>query len=293
MDAKVTQELKWLFSRLVIDLKQNITLAWQVISLWIWLEDAGFPNILFKLLVSSNATIHFVIKETMVCLDCVEMGTVPTPPFDGIPFIHLLTNGISLQFFHDKRRQAMEGILRVAENIWAKRFQDTELHSIFSSAIQQPIVDQMRMPFDEGSSRGTDDRERMIMPFGEGGSRVGDVRERQMMLGLSPFFAHPNLDAFTAQWNVIVPKEERSMFMTFSRGYPLTQREVQNFLTRLYGDCVESINMQEVVPPNVQSFYALVVFKLASTVEIILNGREKVNFVINGKHARVRRWVPK
>ncbi|XP_034225695.1 uncharacterized protein LOC117635495 [Prunus dulcis] len=85
---------------------------------------------------------------------------------------------------------------------------------------------------------------------------------------------------------------QRTMFVTFSKGYPVHEHEVKQFFTAAFGDCVESLQMQEVQPFE-QSLFARVVFHSASTIEAILSGVSKAKFTINGKHVWVRRFVPK
>lgn len=94
------------------------------------------------------------------------------------------------------------------------------------------------------------------------------------------------------EMNIMVPAEDRTMFVTFSKGYPVYEWEVREFLNRAYGDCIESVKMQE-VQPNEQSLFARIVFHSASTIEVILDGMSKAKFTINGKHVWVRKFVPK
>ncbi|OVA10561.1 hypothetical protein BVC80_8987g36 [Macleaya cordata] len=92
--------------------------------------------------------------------------------------------------------------------------------------------------------------------------------------------------------NEVVPPEDRTMFITFLRGYPIPELDVRNFFVRKYGDCVEKIHMQG-VPPNKQSLYARVVFFTASKISEILEGKERVKFTINGRHIWARRYEAK
>ncbi|KAK6273692.1 hypothetical protein POUND7_010775 [Theobroma cacao] len=89
-----------------------------------------------------------------------------------------------------------------------------------------------------------------------------------------------------------VPPDDRTMFVTFSKGYPVHEWEVREFFTRAYGDCIESLHMQE-VPPDEQSLFARIVFRSESAIEIILSGMSKAKFTINGKHVWARKFVPK
>ncbi|KAL5700563.1 hypothetical protein ACHQM5_025990 [Ranunculus cassubicifolius] len=86
------------------------------------------------------------------------------------------------------------------------------------------------------------------------------------------------------------PTQERTMFVTFSRGFPVSELELSTYLARTYGDVVEAIYLAETLP-GVQPLWARVVFRSSSTVEQILKGEEKVRFVIKGKHVWTRRWV--
>ncbi|OVA07434.1 hypothetical protein BVC80_939g1 [Macleaya cordata] len=89
-----------------------------------------------------------------------------------------------------------------------------------------------------------------------------------------------------------VPPGDRTMFITFSRGYPITERELRAFFVRLYGECIEDLYMQE-VPPNRQSLYARVVFRSLRIIAAILDGKDKAKFAINGKHVWARLFVDK
>ncbi|OWM70147.1 uncharacterized protein LOC116195259 [Punica granatum] len=89
-----------------------------------------------------------------------------------------------------------------------------------------------------------------------------------------------------------VPQDERTIFLTFSKGYPLSENEVRDFFTRRYGNCFEAIHMQE-VSPSEQALYARLVVRSASSIDVVLNGRSKAKFSINGKHVWARKYVRK
>ncbi|KAM7276255.1 hypothetical protein ACFE04_018121 [Oxalis oulophora] len=93
--------------------------------------------------------------------------------------------------------------------------------------------------------------------------------------------------------NQPIPADDRTMFVTFSKGYPVLEGQVRNFFQIAYGDCIESLHMQEVLPPNQQSLFARIIFRSPSTIERILNGRRTVKFSIQGRHVWARKFVPK
>ncbi|XP_019054121.1 PREDICTED: uncharacterized protein LOC104602219 [Nelumbo nucifera] len=92
--------------------------------------------------------------------------------------------------------------------------------------------------------------------------------------------------------NAQVSHDDRTIFITFSRGYPVGESEIRGYFIRRFGECVEAIHMQEVAV-NVQPLYARMVLRSASTMARILEGRERAKYVINGKHVWIRRFVPR
>ncbi|XP_042002853.1 uncharacterized protein LOC121752040 isoform X3 [Salvia splendens] len=89
-----------------------------------------------------------------------------------------------------------------------------------------------------------------------------------------------------------VSRNERTMFVTFSKGYPVSEMEVRQFFSRLLGNCIESFHMQEVKREE-QSLYAKIVFLRPSFIGAILKGVSKAKFTINGKHIWMRKFVPR
>ncbi|RYR68075.1 hypothetical protein Ahy_A03g014536 isoform C [Arachis hypogaea] len=57
--------------------------------------------------------------------------------------------------------------------------------------------------------------------------------------------------------------------------YRVEEREVREFLTMAYGDCIEALYMKEVQHPNHQSLFARIVFRRASTINVMLKGATK------------------
>lgn len=66
------------------------------------------------------------------------------------------------------------------------------------------------------------------------------------------------------------------------------------FTNRRYGDIVEELYMQEVVPPD-QPLYARVVIRSNAVhmVDYLLESSNKVKLSINGKHAWARKYLRK
>ncbi|KAL6501132.1 hypothetical protein OROHE_025329 [Orobanche hederae] len=88
-----------------------------------------------------------------------------------------------------------------------------------------------------------------------------------------------------------VPADDRTVFLTFSKGYPITEDEVREFFTRRFGDFIEDLIMQEVGEEE-QVLYARMVARSAAVIEGIVGGN-KAKYIINGKHVWARKYVKK
>uniref|UniRef100_A0ACD5T6W3 Uncharacterized protein n=1 Tax=Avena sativa TaxID=4498 RepID=A0ACD5T6W3_AVESA len=88
-----------------------------------------------------------------------------------------------------------------------------------------------------------------------------------------------------------VPRDERTLFVTFSNGYPLTKEELHDFFMRHYGD-IEEISLEEPIE-NRAPLYAHVTFYTQMTLFRVLDGSRRVKFMTRGKHLWARQFVPK
>ncbi|XP_021296152.1 uncharacterized protein LOC110425566 [Herrania umbratica] len=90
--------------------------------------------------------------------------------------------------------------------------------------------------------------------------------------------------------NQEVPAEDRTIFLTFSKGYPISEKDVTDFFTRKFGDnFIERVEMQE-VPIGEQPLFAKLVLHSASSLDTILNGVPKAKYSIKGKHVWARKF---
>ncbi|KAI3508632.1 hypothetical protein L1887_23641 [Cichorium endivia] len=95
------------------------------------------------------------------------------------------------------------------------------------------------------------------------------------------------------QEDEVVPPENRTIFLTFSKGYPISESEVKLYFTRIFGDFIESIYMQPVEPEN-QPLFARIVARSPSMVRAVVerDGADgKSKYYINGKHVWARKYV--
>ncbi|OVA00808.1 hypothetical protein BVC80_9083g116 [Macleaya cordata] len=245
-----------LYSRLVLNLHRDPFQSMQIIALWICLEQVGYPNIILKMLFLTDDAVNSIADEGVHILNCIT-SEIPPPISTNINVtpltLDLMNNQeISLQFLYENRLTALSGIMKIVNEVCFKAFEDI-LWLALGNAAAVPYPTTVIVP-----------------EFGESSS-----------------FTRSGLNPPTPKNDIDVPQGERTLFITFSRGYPITEREIRNFFVRSYGDCVEAIYMQDITP-NEQPMYAHLVLRSASTIAVILHGKERAQFLINGKNLRVR-----
>ncbi|KAK8515458.1 hypothetical protein V6N13_139563 [Hibiscus sabdariffa] len=263
-----------LYGLLVMDLWRDPVEALQFVALWLWLERVGFRHVVKKILTLPLMLINELADEAFVCLNIIHNDQVST--LDLANDIHSMQNlihgDLCLQFFAKHRLIANRGLARILNEVCMRVLGDimqiaierNAAQSLVGHARQQQQQVQVQQP---GAQPGL----HQVMGYGHG--------PIDMRLPLT-------------RTNEVVPADDRTMFITFSKGYPVYEWEVREFFTRLYGDCIESLHMQEVMP-NEQSLFARIVCYSTATIEMILQGSAKVKFNINGKHVWARKFVPK
>ncbi|KAJ4707900.1 Rho guanine nucleotide exchange factor [Melia azedarach] len=255
------------FSRLVITLVRDPAESLLVMATWLWLEEKGFPNIIGKMMNLSDPLVNVLADEAVSCLNSLESNNPPLAGNVGLPFTsRLMEKEISLQLFLQNRFTAISGIKNFLNTVCARIFTDILQH-VFRTTTQvipnQPLV----IPgFPHRIFGGL-----TIMP-------------RPMDFD----FPTGGLWGWSSRNNI--SEDDRTMFLTFSRGFPVTGDEVRELFTRMYGDCVETVHMQENVASEEQPLFARLVLNSVATVDQILNGRRIAKFRINGKHIWARKY---
>lgn len=83
--------------------------------------------------------------------------------------------------------------------------------------------------------------------------------------------------------------DDKTMFLTFSRGFPVTEEEVRHLFTSTYGDCIKAMHMGN-EDANEQVLFATMVLNDVETLDRILNGKHIAKFRVNGKHIWARKY---
>ncbi|GMN52996.1 hypothetical protein TIFTF001_022136 [Ficus carica] len=268
-----------LYAALVISLFRDPAEAMQIMALWLWLESEGFHNLVKKMLSLPQFLINELADEAVVCLSFI---TAPETPLSHetngeIPLIQsLMEKEISFQYFRDNRLRAGQEIAKIMKEVCVRALSD-----IMQQANQ---VQDLGMPADAATSFHHSPGLGLNLGPGPG---PYPVQIQQPWNGAST-----STNAGNSKPDNGVHPDDRTMFVTFSKGYPVFEWEVREFFTMTYGNCIESLHMQD-VQPNEQSLFARIVFHTASTIDRILNGVTTAKFTINGKHVWMRKYVPR
>ncbi|XP_057415366.1 uncharacterized protein LOC130710198 [Lotus japonicus] len=84
-----------------------------------------------------------------------------------------------------------------------------------------------------------------------------------------------------------ITDDDKTMFLTFSKGFPVTEDEVRHLFTSSYGDCIKVLNMGEM---REQVLFATMVLNKVEQLDMILNGKFIAKLRVNGKHIWARKY---
>ncbi|XP_027067318.1 uncharacterized protein [Coffea arabica] len=241
-----------LYSLLAVDLWRDPYESVQIMALWLWMERLGFKNLVLTILSMPPMLINKYADEALTCVKCVN-----DPQF----VLSAEVNEIPATSRLVKKRITLQ-YFHENRPIVVK-----ELRNVVTETCAMALQDVI-----EDAVKKHNAYESLVNSFsnlGFVGEACGDYRNAN---GAS--------------------QEERTMFVTFSKGYPVAESEVTEFFTKLFGNCIEAFHMQP-VRSDEQPLYARVVFSTPKVIDLILGGVTKAKFTINGKHLWMRKFVPK
>ncbi|XP_010068858.2 uncharacterized protein LOC104455833 [Eucalyptus grandis] len=306
------------YSRLVINLNRDLNQSVQVMGLLIWLERAGRDQTLVATVLRwPDSVLNALADEAVECLICMQRDEFLSPSRSSdMCFTRNLTNReIGLGFFHKHRALILQAISKVINEVCVLAFFDIMQKVVqnrartsnanaksgnFAHPSEQGYGDQSVYPIPPAPYRGIgvgppNVPSSFIPLFRKGGYLdliFGEDYEQEAQTFNDSYFLSGETSYSQIEDDAGVPPDERTIFLTFSKGYPIPENEVREYFTRRFGNFIEELHMQE-VPPEEQALYARVVVRPASLIDTILSSRSKAKFTINGKHVWARRYVRK
>ncbi|OAY71577.1 uncharacterized protein LOC109714668 [Ananas comosus] len=256
------------FHRLVVQLGQDQDRIKWVMALWLWFESIGHHEFIRHVSAyRDDDVVRRFLAEAWACLSRLSGRPIdPAQVDDQLPSTNsLISEPVDLRFFEYHKSEAAAGVRYFFDNVCEVIFDDELMERVARDAERPDNVHAMSSGFGEGTSS---------TPIG---SRLSVLNP--MARPWAPGLNHS-------------PEDQRSMFITFSRGYPISREDIAEFFNSRYGPCVEVV-MIERAPPGQPPMYGRLVFTSASMVAVVLNGQRTAKFVIKGKHLWARMYVPR
>ncbi|XP_028790662.1 uncharacterized protein LOC114746601 [Neltuma alba] len=278
-----------LFLRLVANIGQEPRQASMFMALFLWLEKTTKDfKLVSKLLQWPDALLTDLTNEAALIFTCIHstdqycfIKNDVNFKYHDLPLTQKITNsGINLHFVHQNGVGIKQAIMELMNNVCDRAFDDI---------VVQYCLLQKRAEKEHTS----------YMMKQRGGYNVNDGFE----VAVVPPQAQPLQvvteglgDASGERKEMVVAADDRTIFLTFSKGYPISESEIREFFSRRYGDMIEAVLMQEAESVGGQPLYARLVLRpeFMHVMEAIIEGTtRKSKFCINGKHLWARKYVPR
>nr|POE54652.1 hypothetical protein CFP56_47293 [Quercus suber] len=238
-----------IYRRLVIDLRLDPNQSKKVVAFWNCLERIGYANFVCVIQPLPDELLRALANETITCLILLDQGCQFYDVDKDLPLMLSLTKpAFSFWFLYQNRQKVISKI-----NAFVKNVCDVA----FSDIVPPQPVQSLQL-------------------------QIGFIQPHQ--------FSNRHEATSRARPSPLVPSfhaKDRTLFVTFSKGHHVSKEELQDYITRRFGDCIESIYMKaqpEMWPPQ----FANVFVRSSSDIERILGGKETVDFLVNGKQVRGR-----
>ncbi|XP_050365658.1 uncharacterized protein LOC126784217 [Argentina anserina] len=275
MFHKIDREM---FSQLVLSLMRAPAESLLVMALWLWMEK-DCPNIIVKMLKLGNIIVNALVDEAVLCLRCLDCSISNSTILclvsnNGAMVLssRLMQKEISLQMFIQNRYTIICGVKNYLTNVCARIFTDILQRVLLGT---NPILSQFTHP-----------QQPLLIPgfphpvFGALNIIPGSVANFTPTGGIWGW--KPSIE---------LSVDDKTMFLTFSRGFHVTVEEVKHLFSNVLGmeKCVEDVDMED-VPSDEQPLYAKMVLSSVTLVDKILKGNRVAKFRINGKHIWARKY---
>ncbi|OEL37251.1 hypothetical protein BAE44_0001731 [Dichanthelium oligosanthes] len=268
-----------LFHRLVHDLAQDpATMRW-VIALWLWLESAGHHDFIRRVAALPGPVVVRFVEEAIACLRCLaspgqgsEAGVGDNRDRRLSCTNALLTEPIDDVGYFQGHREVLDGVTHQYRSVCLA------VCNVGSSTTCVPAAPPMvSSPVHVAP---------MAAPL--------PLNPMAASFPLNPMAASFPLNPMAAPWIPVqspLPDDYRALFITFSKGYPISREDIMEFFNSVFGPCVETV-MVEKVPPGQQPVYGRVILRSAALIPVVLEGKQTAKFLIKGRHLWARIYIP-
>ncbi|GMI76395.1 hypothetical protein like AT1G64870 [Hibiscus trionum] len=247
-----------LFNRMVITMAKNSQQVKSAMALWLMLEEIGYHELIRIIHSYDDDTIEALFNVALQCLEFIQPNaSSPTRESHDTPvFLGLFDEPMNFRFFHYNREFMYKRYVHIMETVCDKIFGDNAAIEVDESGLK-PVAK-------EGSTSS---------------SPVAGVSN-----------LNPGADEFRPGQT---PEDTRTMFLTFSKGHPLSREEIIHFFTSNWGEVVQDVVIEHVSHPGQEPQFGRIVFTCSLVIPMVLNGQSKAKFLVNRKHLWARIYVPR
>ncbi|KAJ7947758.1 Rho guanine nucleotide exchange factor [Quillaja saponaria] len=277
------------FARLVLHLGWDPYQSAKVVAFWNWLEAKGYRYFVKNVLPFSDELFNALAYDAITCLNYLSQNSLSATSivlYKNVPLMPiLLGKEFSVETIFKDREIVKFWIQKYIKNVCERVFRDIVPQNLaYGSQALVPIQDSL-VPLQCGSE-----------------SNLGYKQECFHSHMAPTVLASPNYSIWDRGTLALMPKtadtvqtqaplleEDRTLFVTFSKGHYISKEELRELLNRKFGNCVESIHMK--VSTKMPSLFATVVLNSPSDVAEILGGKRIAKYSINGKDVWAKRYI--
>ncbi|XVF13422.1 hypothetical protein REPUB_Repub08aG0206400 [Reevesia pubescens] len=261
-----------LFNRMVGSMGKNSQQVKTAMALWLMLEEIGYHELIRMIHSYDDNTIETLFNEALKCLEFIQPNAAPPTESDDTPvFLGLFDEPMNFRFFYYNREFMYKRYVHIVETVCDKIFGENAAIEVDESGLK-PVA----RPFGEGSTSSHASSE----------SNLGRMNQLFEALKLSNL--NPGANEFRPGQT---SEDTRTMFLTFSKGHPLSREEIVHFFTSNWGEVVQDVVIEQSHAGQEPQF-GRIVFTTSLVIPRVLNGQAKAKFLVNRKHLWARIYVP-
>ncbi|OMO59614.1 hypothetical protein CCACVL1_24720 [Corchorus capsularis] len=253
---------------MVRSMGKNPQLVKRAMALWLMLEEINYHELIRMIHSKDDNTIDIFFNQALECLEFIQPNaTPPTSQQDETQvFLGLIDEPMNFRFFYYHREFMYKRHVHILETVCDKIFGENGAIEVDESGLK-PVA----RPLEDGSSTSSH-----------------SSSDHQALPKLSNL--NPGADEFHPGQT---PEDTRTMFLTFSKGYPLSREEIVHFFTSNWGEVVQDVVIDSSHHPGQDPQFGRIVFTSSLVIPRVLNGQSKAKFMVNRKHLWARIYVPR
>lgn len=235
LDLKLFHSLeREIFCRLVARLGQDQDKMMVVIALWLWFESIGHYDFIGHVAANSNEVVLGFLEEAQACIDRL-LGVQDPNRGEELPLTNsLVTEPMMLRFFEYHRIVAVDGVCYFLQNVCKIIFDDITVERVAQDA-DHPDNRRVLESGNPGRS-GVGTSKQGVIPRGAptAMSVTADLMGGPVAGAMPPQPPRSMLNPLARPWSPATdpsPEDQRSMFITFSRGHPISREDILDFFT--------------------------------------------------------------